>query len=392
MTGALFEPVDAGKTPIGGANRSRLSERSPIESLLASPYRFEFNQAVRLLSTHLRRMPEDERPVVRFRNTLSLSFPASEIANIETGRAASRSAARVDRDLAARGDSCQSNRDPGYIGVSPAFMGLLGVTGALPLAYTERFADREASGRDDAARAFLDIFQHRAVTLFHQAWLKHRLPLQYEAHRRDGYLPLVMCIAGLGEPALRKRLRAERGGVSDDALAFYCGLLQRRVVSACHLQGMLTHYFGVPARVTQYLGRWYELDDENQVILGRSDSHLGRDTWLGPRVWQRHMRVRITFGAMSRTQYDRFLPGGSGALALHDLLSLATGVGLDYEISLKLRAADVRSATLFGALLPSEAGSRLGWDSFLISQTSSQDREEIAYNLHDSRRRRDFDI
>ncbi|HEX7639277.1 MAG TPA: type VI secretion system baseplate subunit TssG, partial [Burkholderiaceae bacterium] len=61
----------------------RPPDASAVDRLLAEPQRFEFHQAVRLLQGWLRRLPAQERPVVRFRNTLSLSFPPSEIASLE---------------------------------------------------------------------------------------------------------------------------------------------------------------------------------------------------------------------------------------------------------------------------------------------------------------------
>ena len=221
MTDVAIESVDeapaARPAPASAPARvgMRAPDASPIDRLLDEPQRFEFHQAVRLLHGHLRQLPAEDRPAIRFRNSLSLSFPASEVVGIET---------QVRRADQVEADDLRTAREPGThahlerVELTPAFMGLLGVTGALPLAYSEQFAQRETAGRDGAARAFLDIFQHRAVTLFHEAWRKHRLPLQFEADRRERYLPLVMSLAGLGEPALRRRLHGDEGGVADDEI------------------------------------------------------------------------------------------------------------------------------------------------------------------------------
>ena len=372
MTDVALEPVDDAPRmrPAPARTGMRAPDASPLARLLDEPQRFEFHQAVRLLHARLRQLPPDERPAIRFRNTLSLSFPASEVMGIERH-------VHGDEDSV---DAATGRLE--RIELTPAFMGLLGATGALPLAYSEQFAQRETSGRDGAARAFLDIFQHRAVTLFHEAWRKHRLPLQFEADRRERYLPLVMSLAGLGEPALRRRLHGDEGGVADDALAFYCGLLQRRAVSAEHLQRVLADYFGVPVKVTQFVGRWFELDDDCQVTLGETTFRLGRDTLLGPRVWQRDLRARVSIGPMNRTLHQRFLPGGPAALALRELLTLVSGVSLEYEVRLIVRAADVLGATLPGSAQSEGAGPRLGWDSYLVSQPCAEDREEAVYDLH----------
>jgi type VI secretion system protein ImpH len=388
MTDVAIEPVGevpaARPAPASAPVRvgMRAPDASPIDRLLDEPQRFEFHQAVRLLHAHLRQLPAEDRPAIRFRNSLSLSFPASEVVGIDSH------VRRTDSPTGQSGEDTPTRREPGThvplerVELTPAFMGLLGATGALPLAYSEQFAQRETAGRDGAARAFLDIFQHRAVTLFHEAWRKHRLPLQFEADRRERYLPLVMSLAGLGEPALRRRLHGDEGGVADDALAFYSGLLQRRAVSAPHLQRVLADYFGVPVRVTQFVGRWFELDDECQVTLGETGFRLGHDTLLGPRVWQRDLRARVSIGPMTRTLHQRFLPGGPAALALRELLTLVSGVSLEYEVRLIVRAADVVGAMLPGTAQSDGAGPRLGWDSFLVTQPCTEDREEAAYDLH----------
>lgn len=365
-----------------GTARSRHPDPSPIDRLMAAPQRFEFHQAVRLLQGHLRRLPAGERFTIRFRNTLSLSFPASEIAGIH--RHSPRSDASEETPAGLPPYQAASEPASDRVELTPAFMGLLGTAGAMPLAYTELFAHREGGDRGGSAHAFLDIFQHRAVTLFHEAWRKHRLPLQFEADRNERYLPLALSLAGLGEPALRRRLRAGQGGLSDDTLAFYSGLLQRRTVSASHLQRVLASYFGVPVRVTQFVGRWYALDDTCQASLGASAAHLGRDTLLGPRTWQRDLRVRIGIGPMARAQHRRFLPGGPAALALRELLTLVSGLSLEYEVVLVLRAADVGGITLAGSPEGDADGPRLGWDSHLTSHPSLQDRGEPAYHLHAS--------
>ncbi len=363
-------------TPAGVTPPRRGPDAGAIDRLLEAPQRFEFHQAVRLLQRWLDDQPDDDRAVLRFRNSLALSFPASEIASLETeSREASTSLSRLS--------------------LTPAFMGLLGANGALPLAYSEQFAAHEASERDDAARAFLDIFQHRAVSLFHEAWRKHRLPLQFERDRRERYLPLVLSLAGLGEAALRGRLGPREGGVADDALAYYAGLLQRRAVSAHHLQRVLADYFGVPVQVTQFVGRWFELEADSQLSLSDDAAQcLGRDTVLGARVWQRDLRVRLTFGPMGRAQHARFLPGGPAAHALKQLLALVSGAALEYEVRLVLRAADVRAAVLGAGdaadaasgsprdVAPANAGACLGWNAFLFSGHESTDRDEAAYDLH----------
>jgi type VI secretion system protein ImpH len=253
----------------------------------------------------------------------------------------------------------------------------LGASGTLPVFYTEVLVRREQNLRDDSARAFFDIFLHRAIALFYQGWRKHRLAIRYETDRRNEFLPQILALAGLGQKPLRDRLGAAVGGVSDEMIAYLSGLVQQRTVSAATLQQALSLYFRVPVEVTQFVGRWFRLPAEHQTRLGLGNASLGSSALTGERVWQRDLRVGLTFGPLSLERYRRFLPGGVAARALRELVSLLTGVSLEYEVKLRLRAADVQPAAL-----GSSSGCRLGWESFLVTRPVVEDRSDMGYDLH----------
>lgn len=355
--------------------------RSAIAHLLEQPHRFGFIQAVRLIERWQRRpgLPPPQDAFgrgLRFRNSLSLAFPASEIAEfrvVATGGPREAAAGRWP-------DAGPEASTVARIEITPAFMGLLGAGGTLPRFYTELFARREWLHKDGSSRRFLDIFVHRAVVLFYQAWRKHRLPLRFETDRHQEFLPCVLALAGLGQTALRNRLRAREGGVADDALALYAGLLQQRPVSAAVIGQLLSHYLGVGVRLDQFVGRWFALPPDQQTTLGRDHATLGAQAVVGERIWQRDLRLRLTLGPLGRAQFTRFLPGppaGPGLVALRELLTLLTGVVFEYEVRLCLRAADVQPARLHAADAP-----RLGWTGFLTTRPAAQDRSDAGYDLH----------
>ena len=365
-----------------------------ITRLLAEPHRFAFFQAVRLLDRWFAKRERGTGATglskrLFFRNTLSLGFPASEIAElkvievddnnpaialadvIDATAAVAASGRAQDESLAERRARIER------IEITPAFVGLLGAGGALPIFYTELLAERETYHRDTAARAFLDIFQHRAVSLFYEAWRKHRLPVQYETDRRNKFLPLVLAVAGVGQNALRDRLHGDEGGVADDTLAYFSGLLQQRPVSAAVVQQIVSEYFKVPVVVDQFIGRWFTLPPGSATSLGMANALLDASAVVGERVWQRDLRMRLTIGPMLRAKFHRFLPGGSAALALRELLTMLTGVTLEYEVRLSLRAEEVQGTRLDAA----GAGAHLGWDSFLVTQPEMRDRFDAGYDI-----------
>ena len=357
-----------------------------IERLLAEPHRFDFFQAVRLLERWFAREEQLASSVVlsqrlQFRNSLSLAFPASEIAEFKVVMDAAvplldavAAATDAPQDAAAaRRDSRQIK----HIEMTPAFIGLLGAGGALPVFYTELFAQREATHKDSAARAFMDIFLHRAVVLFYQAWRKHRLAIQYETDRRNRFLPLVLSVAGIGHKALRDRLHAREGGVADDTLAYFAGALQQRPLSASTIQRVLARYFDVTVTLEQFIGRWFTLPVENQTRLGLANAQLGQGAVASERVWQRDLRLRLTIGPMPQRKFRRFLPGGPAALALRELLTFFTGTSLEYEVRLALQASDVVPAQLGNS-----TGPLLGWDSFLVTEPATTSRCDAGYDIH----------
>ena len=365
-----------------------------ISTLLASPHRFGFFQAVRLLE----RWVGLER--VQFHNSTSLAFPASEIESLQ---AHWTSPSVIGLPPAA---SLPNATDVQRIDMTPACMGLLGVSGALPLFYTEWLAQAELRGRHAAPRAFLDLFSHRSVMLFYQAWAKHRLALRYEQqasrHRSSeratppasALLSEVLALSGMGLKGLRHRLGAERAGVADEALAYFGGILQRRTVPMAQVQQLLTCYLGVSVDIEPFVGRWYPVPADGRTVLGGAVGSglgrrgaggasaagvLGRTALLGERVWQRNLCIRLVLGPLNHATLLRFLPGGAGALALRQWLALLLGPALDVEVRLRLQHDAVHGCHL-DSVRPPQTG-RLGWDTFLLSRPATSNRQDVQYDL-----------
>ena len=118
-----------------------------------SPERYEFFQLVRLYELAFRGEagdPVSER--IRFRNSLRLGFAPSQVEGIDVSRVP--------------GAVGQDEPGPERVEITPAFMGMLGVHGALPTHYTEQVIHRERHLKDTAGRAFLDLFTNRSVGHF----------------------------------------------------------------------------------------------------------------------------------------------------------------------------------------------------------------------------------
>jgi type VI secretion system protein ImpH len=171
------------------ANRRDMMQSLLGHELVEDAHSFEFFQAVSLLQ----RLRADKRPVghfsspadevVRFRVNQRLGFPASQIQKLEVN-----------------GDA------PAEMMVN--FMGLTGPLGILPYTYSELILER-ARAKDYSLASFLDIFNHRAISLFYRAWQKARFPVTYSSGPRDLFTHYLLDLVGLGTAGLRDRQEVE---------------------------------------------------------------------------------------------------------------------------------------------------------------------------------------
>ncbi|HEV2864851.1 MAG TPA: type VI secretion system baseplate subunit TssG [Pyrinomonadaceae bacterium] len=326
--------------------------------LFAEPYRFEFFQAVRLLE---RLLPEREPvgksggspagEVVRFRTHASLAFPASQIHSLTPAAAREEGGGEAGAGATARD---AAGEQPEMV---VNFMGLTGPSGTLPAHYTELLAER-ARYKDTAYWEFLDLFNHRLISLFYRAWEKYRFHVAYERGDRDRFTEYLFDLVGLGTRGLKGRL----GGQDDEGLLFYGGLVAQRPHSASALAALLGDSYGVPAKVEQFTGQWLALEAESLTRLGAANSRLGVDLMAGERVWDRQSKFRLSFGPLTLEEFRRFLPVGPALGPAVKTTRLLVGLEFDFDVELRLRAAEV-PGWLLGAA--PEEGPRLGWTSWL---------------------------
>ena len=192
-----------------------------------------------------------------------------------------------------------------------AFMGLFGLAGVLPRHYTELLLERVRQ-KDFALRDFLDLFNHRMISLFYRAWEKYRFPVAYERSRLSSdahYDPFsfsLFNLIGMGTDGLRGKLKS-----GDEPLLYYSGLIAQPR-SACALQAMLGDYFNVPLIIKQFIGAWLRVDDENRTRLSRGDSNneLGTTTMLGSKCWDQQAGFTLAVGPLKFQQFREFLPCG----------------------------------------------------------------------------------
>jgi type VI secretion system protein ImpH len=326
-----------------------------LRALLArSAATFDFPQVVRALE----RMYPDRTPVggfgdpaaevVRFGVRPSLGFPPGDVAGV----------------------TVPEHGDPGQPTVEVNFMGLVGPAGVLPHVYTQQVAERTAA-RDTAPRDFLDLFQHRLVSLFYRAWRSTRLHVAVgEPGEADRLTTHLRDLVGVGTRGLADRLAAP-----DEVLVHYAALLLPRTRPAAALAELARDFLGAACAVEEFVGAWYPLAEGTQCALGEDAecAALGVGSVVGDAVWDHTARVRLRVGPLTRAQYDALLPGGARHAAFASLVRFFTDGALDVEVRLVLARDEVP-----GCVLGAATGA-LGWGTWLSTRTPSRDPDETTF-------------
>ena len=356
-------------------------KNTPITHKLAdAPYEFSFLQAVRLLersavfekqqvsakvaSNPIARFTPPDSEAIRFSTHQSLSFPSSEISNIRHN---------------------DKKSGPNQWQMQVNIMGLTGPMGVLPFHYSELVLDRQKQ-KDETMVHFFDLFNHRTLSLFFQASVKYRLPLQYERnqlhqqakHQRDAQTQALLSLIGMGTPGLTNRLYS-----SDESLIYYGGLFSQKIHTATSLQQILRSYFNIPVEIDQFVGQWQELIDDVRARLPDRDNPkgrnvcLGRTAMLGKKGWFAQGKIRIILGPLNKTQLKKFAPGTKALMALNEMVSMYIWMENDYEFMIRVKKSDIPKKTRLSKSNPPI----IGWNTWLPNKSSISDTEGDTHDI-----------
>jgi type VI secretion system protein ImpH len=353
-----------------------------IERVFSEGHRFDFFQAVRVLE-HFRRNRqiggdgqdaglrttgdshphEPDQEAVRFRNSAGLRFPAGAIQRVDPGEPTSDSGSSLPQMFV-------------------TMMGLTGPSGVLPEHYTQLLMQRSKYG-DRVLSEFLEVFHHRTVSLFYQAWQKYHLPVCYEQSRtssdEDMFTGCLRSLVGIGTAHQQDRL-----DFPDEVVLDYSGHFADSARSANRLEDLLTDFFGFSVEVRQFQGRWLYLDDDDYSRLASSQfgraAHavLGVDFVVGGRVWDVQGRLRLTLGPLDYPQYCRLLPGGGDCRVLGQLTRLYIGPEYEFDVQPILARDQIPRLRLSSR---ASQPARLGWNTWLFAETPEANAEDVIFNL-----------
>jgi type VI secretion system protein ImpH len=326
------------------ADADRGPDHPLIQALLKEGFRFSFFQAVRLLQ----HATPDAVPVghqgpvgketIRFRPVLDLNFASSDIEKIT---------AVPQADGSKRYE------------IATTFLSIYGAVSPLPTYFTEELMGQE---EESLQKEFLDLFHHRAISLFYRVWEKYRYTARFSSDGSDYFSRRFQMLLGIDRLPADHRVGAVR-------LLGLSGLLTQVPRSASSLRSIISDYFeGIPVRVDSCVGRWLPIPEDQRNRLALSNTRLGKDLSLGERVFDRSCTFRVALGPLELEDFMAFLPCGDRMPELRELTDLVNGDGLDYEVELRLREDQIPPLQL------SSPTARLGWSSWLGSRGAADSR------------------
>jgi type VI secretion system protein ImpH len=319
-----------------------------LQRLAEQPAAFDFYAALRLIECshpQLPRLGQSASPrdeALRLGQQPSMAFAPAMLAALE-------------------------HADEGAPRLLVEFFGLLGANGPMPLHLTEYVRDRQRNSGDPTLARFLDLLQHRMISLLYRAWASAQPAVSMDRPGADRFAGYVGSLIGIGMPSLR-----DRNAVPDSAKLHYAGRLGPQARNADGLAALLSDHFQLPVQVEPFSGHWMRLpaDGLSRLRSGADAERLGATTVLGRQVWNTQHKFRLLIGPVGQAQLQDFLPGAPAMRQLTDWVRQYAGLALDWDLQLIVKKDAVPRLTL-------GSGAQIGWNSWLISKTPEQDDRQL---------------
>lgn len=353
---------------------------SVIEQMLNEPHAYSFFQAVRLIERSVYQGANNAglaRQMVARNVIAGFVPPTTEILRLHTQQSFKFPEAEI-QTLERSAGSYQTSQ----WSMSVNFMGLTGCMGVMPYHYTEMILQR-LKIKDETLAHFLDLFNHRILSLFYQAATKYYLPIEYERKKlnpgikkqRDMHTQSLLSLIGIGTRGLQERLH-----IKDESLLFYSGLLSQQIRTSSGLKQILQDYFDIPVHIQEFVGQWQELIPDIRTRMGSKkmpkgqNAKLGHSAMLGHKGWFAQGKIRISLGPLNEEQFYKFAPGTKALKALNDMVRLYVGIERDYEFIIEVNRRYIPAKIT----LNKAASPIMGWNTWLSnSEKPHHAKDEI---------------
>ncbi len=307
----------------GSLEPQKTAASQELAAHMANSQFFQLVHLIGLLHDDVNKMGAGQDPAresIRFRATRSLSFGAGDISQIHYDAAAERFDIRVN------------------------FLGLYGPSSPLPPFNTERIIEQDEA--PSALEDFLDLFNHRLITLLFQIWRKSRYHVRYAPKARDPISRRFLALCGFPVES-----RDEIGGVPRSALLPHVGLLSLYSNSAEAAASILSNCLKVNCKVEEYVMRRVHIEAAEQMALGVRNTTLGEDVVLGEEVDDDLGKFTLRLGPATSQELEPFMPGGARHHEIPALLSMIIRDPLEWDLEFEFISESIQAGRLEGARL-----------------------------------------
>lgn len=221
------------------------------------------------------------------------------------------------------------------------FLNLIGINGPLPLPYTEIILER-LKNKDKAALHFLDVFNHRLVSLWHKL-RKKNYPHLYRSLPKDTPIGKVVTDLSGFSP------------IDNINHTVFFDYYWRRSRSLISLLNLIQGFFKIQVKITPFQGCWRIIQENYGSKIGVKKGQynlLGKTSILGLRAWDQSAGFLITLPSLTWAEVQEFLPfedkklGGSNFEKLKKILHGFIGIQPKVFLNVNLMEAENKGATL----------------------------------------------
>ena len=294
----------------------------------------------------LPRLGKAARPTqenVRFGQTPYLHFPPTEVAEIRQGNSGVEAL------------------------IMTYFFGLLGVNGPMPLEFTDYVFQRSHNYYDQTWRRFLDIINHRFLTLFYRAWAENEQAVSFDRADDDKITDIIRALAGTPSDMLP----------SDRTFPYltakYANHFGRCVKNHSSLEDILHNVMKADLKVKDFVVSSYDIPKDTRCRLGnRETSVVGKNIQLGRTYMSATREFEIEVGPVAFAESIKWMPGTKGFELINRIVTAYLDRPLDYTLTFIVIGKTVPEVRFEGK----DKGVRLG-RGFLIGRPKDDENVKI---------------
>lgn len=247
-------------------------------------------------------------------------------------------------------------------------IGLLGANSPLPSHLIEFIFQRKHQYGDGAWASFVNMLQHRVLTMFYRSWMNAQSVLSLENKGADKFSRYIASLAGF---AVLDGSQSHKY-VEHFSKLYFAGYSLQRNRSADNFQSLLSQYFSIPIHVEENIGQWFKLPKEEQTRLGVNKRYtLGDGLIVGSRVYDVQTKFRITIGPLKLEEFKSFFKGFNSK-RLIEWVRFYVGEEYDWDVQLILAKPEIPKLVL-------GSHNQLGLTTWLGSTNNNMDNLILNY-------------